>query len=270
MTDRSGADADSARLGDEPEPEPARHGRSFLGELPILLLVALGLALLLKAFVVQAFYIPSGSMEPTLQVGDRVLVNKMIYRFRDIERGEIVVFNGVDSFAPEIQVNEPSNPVARVARSVAAAIGFAPPSERDFIKRVVGIPGDRVICCDAQNRITVNGVPLEESAYLFPGNRPSEQPFDIQVPDGRIFVLGDHRARSSDSRAHLDLASGTVETDKVIGRAFVVVWPVNRFGRLGVPETFDRTPLGALSPGPGALAVGVVASVAWWRQRRRA
>lgn len=224
----------------EPTHKPARRHGSFLRELPVLILVALVLALLIKAFLVQAFYIPSGSMENTLQVGDRVLVNKLVYRFRYIRRGEIVVFNGLDSFTPEIAVSEPANPVQRVLRAVASALGAAPSGERDFIKRVVGIPGDRVLCCDQQGRVTVNGRPLDEP-YLYPGDRPSDEAFGpIIVPPGRLWVMGDHRSMSADSRAHLaDPGNGTVPADKVIGRAFVVVWPPNRIGGLPVPDTFS-------------------------------
>jgi signal peptidase I len=243
-----------------------KHG-SLLRELPVLVVIALGLALLIKAFLVQAFFIPSGSMENTLQVGDRVLVNKVVYHLRDIERGDIVVFNGLDSFTPEVPYEEPTNPIARTLRSVAAAFGVAPPGEKDFIKRVIGVPGDQVACCDAQGRVTVNGVPLDES-YVFPGNSASELPFDVTVPDGRLWVMGDHRAASADSRAHLgDGGGGTVPADKVIGRAFVVVWPLTRMATVSIPETFSQPALQAISATSaalplvlgGALAMPVVA-----------
>ena len=187
---------------------PSGHRRkrsgsgSFWRELPVLILIALALALLLKTFLVQAFYIPSGSMENTLQVGDRVLVNRMVYRLGDIERGDVIVFNGVDSWTPEVQIDEPSNPVAKAVSAIAGAFGFATPNEKDFIKRVIGIPGDRVKCCDKEGRIHVNGVPLDET-YVYPGDKPSEQQFDVVVPEGRVWVMGDHRGASSDSRYHL-------------------------------------------------------------------
>lgn len=231
-----------------------KHG-SLLRELPVLVVVALGLALLIKAFLVQAFYIPSGSMENTLQVGDRVLVNKVVYHLRDIERGDVVVFNGLDSFTPEVPYEEPDNPVARTLRSIAAAFGVAPPGEKDFIKRVVGIPGDRVACCDDSGRVTVNGVPLDET-YVFPGNSASDLPFDVTVPEGRLWVMGDHRAASADSRSHLgDPGGGTVPADKVIGRAFVVVWPLTRMATVPIPETFNQPALQALEVTTAALPV---------------
>jgi signal peptidase I len=231
-----------------------KHG-SLLRELPVLVVVALGLALLIKAFLVQAFYIPSGSMENTLQVGDRVLVNKVVYHLRDIERGDVVVFNGLDSFTPEVPYEEPDNPVARTLRSIAAAFGVAPPGEKDFIKRVIGIPGDQVACCDDSGRVTVNGAPLDET-YVFPGNSASDLPFNVTVPDGRLWVMGDHRAASADSRSHLgDPGGGTVPADKVIGRAFVVVWPVTRMATVPIPETFNQPALQALEVTTAALPV---------------
>lgn len=250
---------------------------SFFKELPVLVVAALVLALIIKAFLVQAFYIPSQSMENTLEVGDRVLVNKLVYHFRPIKRGDIVVFNGLDSFTPEVQYREPTNPVARLFRSVGAAFGVAPPGEQDFIKRVVGVPGDNVRCCDAQGRITVNNVPLEEQDYLYRSpegelDEPSETEFEVTVPPGRLWVMGDHRAVSADSRAHLDdPGGGTVPADKVIGRAFVVVWPPSQAGGLPIPETFEQPALvTASAAAPYAAGVaGAVPIVAVSRRLRR-
>jgi len=227
-----------------PEAAKKKSG-SFWRELPILLIIALGLALLIKTFLMQAFYIPSGSMENTLHVGDRVLVNKLAYRFSDIQRGDVIVFNGVDSWAPEVQVTEPTNPVVRAVRSVAGAFGFASPSEKDYIKRVIGLPGDHVVCCDKQGRITVNGIPLNEN-YLYPGDNPSDQEFDVTVPEGRLWVMGDHRGASSDSRAHVsDPGGGAIPIDSVIGRAFVIIWPFTDATFLTRPDTFDNAAMDA-------------------------
>jgi signal peptidase I len=226
------------------EKPPAKHS-SFWRELPILIVIALALAFLLKTFLVQAFYIPSGSMENTLQVGDRVMVNKLAYTFGDIQRGDVVVFSGVDSWDPEIQVVD-GNPLTDALRSVAGAFGFASPNEKDYIKRVIGLPGDHVQCCDKQGRITVNGVPLNEDDYLFPGNKPSDDPFDIRVPEGRIWVMGDHRAQSSDSRFHIsDPGGGAIPIDSVVGRAFVVIWPLNDVGLLTRPDGIDNDAIDA-------------------------
>ncbi|MCI0688126.1 MAG: signal peptidase I [Sporichthyaceae bacterium] len=226
----------------KPKPKPKRK-RSFVRELPVLLAIALGLALVIKALVIQSFFIPSGSMENTLQPGDRVLVNKAVYHLRDIKRGEVVVFNGENSFNGALPAVEAATDgaFARAFASVAHWFGASAPGEKDYIKRVIGLPGDRVTCCDAQGRISVNGVSLDENAYLFPGDRPSLEPFDIVVPKDRLWVMGDHRSVSQDSRAHLGQpGGGTVPIDKVVGRAFVIVWPLSRAGTLSIPDTFSQ------------------------------
>lgn len=227
-----------------------RHQGSFWRELPILLVIALGLALVIKTFLVQAFYIPSGSMEDTLQVGDRVLVSKLSYRLGEPQRGDVVVFSGVDSWTPEVDVAEATNPVVRGIRWVAGTFGFATPSEKDFIKRVIGVPGDTVACCDDQGRITVNGVPLDED-YLHPGDTPSMEEFSVTVPEGRLWVMGDHRSASSDSRYHTgDPGGGTIPIDHVVGRAFAVVWPYPDWSWLSRPDTFDNPDLDASAAAP--------------------
>jgi signal peptidase I len=151
-------------------PRKESSGGSFFRELPFLVLIAFVLALLIKAFLVQAFYIPSGSMEQTLAVRDRVLVNKLVYRFRDVHRGEIVVFNGLDSWTPETEIAPPGNGLQRVLRSISGAVGVGAPNEKDFIKRVIGIPGDRVACC-TNGHVTVQppgGSPVElDEPYLY-------------------------------------------------------------------------------------------------------
>ena len=222
-----------------------KRASSFWRELPILVVIALGLAFLLKTFLIQAFYIPSGSMENTLRVGDRVMVNKLAYDLGDIQRGDVIVFNGVDSWDPEIEVAETGNPITRVLQSVAGAFGFASPTEKDYIKRVIGLPGDRVKCCDKEGRITVNGVPIDEP-YLFEGNKPSNDPFDVRVPDDRVWVMGDHRAESADSRAHIgDPGGGAIPIDSVVGRAFVIIWPFSEAGLLTRPDTIDNDAIDA-------------------------
>jgi signal peptidase I len=238
--------------------EAAAKG-SMLRELPVLVLVALVLALLIKSFLVQAFFIPSGSMEDTLQVGDRVLVSKVVYHLRDIERGDVVVFNGLDSWTPEVEISEPTNPVQRALRGIAGAFGVAPPGERDFIKRVIGVGGDTVEC--RASRVYVNTIPLDEP-YLFPGDKPCAdgENFKVQVPSGRLWVMGDHRSASADSRAHQDDPNqGTVPVDRVIGRAFVVVWPLPHWKSLAIPETFEQPALtaaeGLTATFPSALGV---------------
>jgi signal peptidase I len=246
-----------------------RKGGSFLKELPFLIVIALVLALLIKAFLIQAFYIPSGSMEQTLRIGDRVLVNKLVYRFRDVHRGDIVVFKGPESWAPEVQLSEPTNPVARFFHSIGGALGFAPAGEKDFFKRVIGVPGDTVACCDSQGRVTVNGHGLDEP-FLYQDNHEAFGP--VKVPKGDLWVMGDHRSLSADSRAHIgDSRHGTIPISDVVGRAFVVVWPISHGRGLGTPATFHQKGLAAAGLAATPYALGVVGALplATLRRRRR-
>jgi signal peptidase I len=213
-------------------------------ELPLLLVVAFCLAVLIRTFLVQAFYIPSGSMEKTLLVKDRVLVNKVVYDMRDPVRGEIVVFRGTDNWAPEVTVPESNAFGAKLGRTVGDLVGVARPGERDFIKRVIGLPGDKVACCDDKGRITVNGVGIDEP-YIAPGynsdlNQPpnpnqctSRRFAEVTIPAGEMFVMGDHRQISQDARCQ-----GPVPIKNIIGRAFVIVWPSSRFTSLSVPDVW--------------------------------
>ncbi|MCP9954404.1 signal peptidase I [Actinomadura madurae] len=273
--------ADEAADGSEDEGRRKKKKQgSFWKELPVLIVVAVVLALVIKAFAVQAFYIPSGSMENTLQVGDRVLVNKIVYHTRDIARGDVIVFNGLDSWDPEVQVEEPGNPVSKVLRAIGTAFGVAP-NEKDYIKRVIGIPGDHVKCCDAKGRVTVNGVPLDEKSYIFTDpvtreqNKPSNDPFDVTVKPGQLWVMGDHRELSYDSRSHRgDPGGGTIPIDRVIGRAFVIVWPLDRMGTLPIPGTFKQQGLekpaaAALPATPYALGFLGALPIAYLRRRHR-
>jgi signal peptidase I len=234
------------KAGDEAGPPGKTKAKgkrgSFLRELPILVVIALALALVIKTYAFQAYYIPSGSMQNTLAIGDKVLVNKIVYHLRPIHRGDIVVFNGQGSWNPGPAPSTP-NPVDRLYHAVIGLFGAAP-GQTDYIKRVIGVPGDHVRCCDAHGQVTVNGVPLAETSYLYPGNAPSAQPFNITVPAGRLWVMGDHRAVSDDSRDHEGYpGGGSIPENEVVGRAFWIVWPPSRWRVLNIPPTFEQKPL---------------------------
>lgn len=220
----------------------ADRGRQHWWDIPLTIAVAFGVVLLVTTFLVKPFSIPSGSMENTLGIGDRILVNRVVYHLRDIERGDVVVFDGADSFVPASERPD-RNPVAAVFTWIGQSVGLVAPDSTDFVKRVIGVGGDRVTCCDDQGRVTVNGVPLEEAAYLYPGDAPSDIPFDVEVPEGMLWVMGDHRSASADSRVHLgDPGGGFVPASRVVGRAMAVVWPLNRLQAIEIPDTFATVP----------------------------
>ncbi|MGD0239666.1 MAG: signal peptidase I [Streptosporangiaceae bacterium] len=226
-----------------------RRKRSFWREFPVLVVVALLLAVVIKTYAIQAFFIPSGSMENTLEINDRVLVNKLVYDVRGIHRGDIVVFNGDGSWDPG-PVPVDTNFVVKFADGFASMFGFGHPGDI-LIKRVIGLPGDHVACCDAQGRVTVNGVPLTEQSYLYPGDAPSESRFSITVPPGRLWVMGDHRLISDDARDHMgDPGGGTIPESAVVGRAFVIIWPPSRWRFLPIPATFQQPKLNAAAAAP--------------------
>ncbi|GGT29573.1 signal peptidase I [Streptomyces chromofuscus] len=185
------------------------------GRITLTVLVCLVFALLLNTFVAQPFRIPSGSMQPELRIGDRVLVNKLAYRFgAQPRRGDVVVFDGTGYFG-----------------------------NADYVKRVVGVGGDHVVCCDKEGRLQVNGRSVDESTFLYPGDSASTVPFDVVVPDGTLFVLGDHRSASSDSRDHLGSpGGGMVPVDGVIGRADWIVWPSAHLTHLDPTGAYARVP----------------------------
>ncbi|AOR31847.1 signal peptidase I [Streptomyces fodineus] len=219
-----------------------KRRRSAVREIPLLVGVAVLIALVLKTFLVQAFVIPSGSMEQTIRIGDRVLVDKLTPWFgTKPQRGDVVVFHDPGGWLADEQTVKKHDPVVvKQLKEGLTFIGLLPSdNEKDLIKRVIGVGGDHVKCCDAQGRVTVNGVPLTEKDYLYPGNSPSSTPFDITVPKGRLWVMGDHRDDSADSRAHQNTPyGGTVSEDSVVGRAVVIGWPLGHWTRLREPKTF--------------------------------
>jgi signal peptidase I len=247
-------EADGGQQGKE-----GKRRRSFLRELPILVVVALVLALLIKSFVIQAFYIPSASMENTLEIGDRVLINKIVYHTRPIHRGDIIVFDGTGSWDPVATTS--TNIFSKAVSELEGIVGISHDSNI-YIKRVIGVPGDHVACCNAKGQVTVNGVALSESSYLYPGSRPSAQTFNITVPPGRLWVMGDNRSVSYDSRGHMgDPGGGTIPESGVLGRAFVIIWPPSRWGVLNIPATFEQPKLNASNAASGGSTAALVAAM---------
>ncbi|MDI3388394.1 signal peptidase I [Streptomyces sp. B-S-A8] len=255
--------SDSGRPSDEPAAPPRagraerrklarkvkrRRRRSAIKEIPLLLGVAVLIALVLKTFLVQAFVIPSGSMEQTIKIGDRVLVDKLTPWFgAEPQRGDVVVFQDPGGWLrAEQQPQTADDPIGvKQFKQALTFIGLLPSAdEQDLIKRVVAVGGDRVKCCGQDGRVTVNGVALNEP-YLHPDdiNQPSQRTFDVKVPEGRIFVMGDHRSDSADSRYHLDSPyQGTVSQDQVVGTAKVIAWPVDHWSELEQRETYASVP----------------------------
>lgn len=234
MTDsKTASTSGSHKKADEKKPSLPVWQESLL-----LLAIALVLAIAIKYFFVQAFYIPSPSMEPMFIKNDRILVQKISYwGGGSPQRGDIVVFKdpgdwlGADS-------KKASNPVTKALEAVGLY-----PAGGHLVKRVIGIGGDRVKCCDAQGRVTVNGKPLNEESYLPKGTLPSEDPFDIRVPEGHLWVMGDNRGNSSDSRVHMgEPGGGYVDVDLVVGKVWALIWPLKRAKWIHTPKTFEDIP----------------------------
>ncbi|GGQ10332.1 signal peptidase I [Streptomyces virginiae] len=285
---RSGRDEGEERPDDAVAHETEEDGalekphRSFWKELPLLIGIALLLALLIKTFLVQAFSIPSDSMQDTLQRGDRVLVDKLTPWFgSEPERGEVVVFHD-----PANWLSGEPTPEPNIAQKALSWIGLMPSAEeKDLIKRTIAIGGDTVECKKG-GPVVVNGKALDEP-YIYPGNTAcDDHPFGpLKVPEGKIWVMGDHRQNSQDSRYHMeDSTQGFVPVDKVVGRAVVIAWPVTRWSTLPIPDTFDQPGIGnqaaatalglgaaGLAPvglGPGALGLAGAVPLVMWRRRK--
>jgi signal peptidase I len=226
------------------EPETGGPGALLRGalEVVVVLAIALGLSLIIKTFLVQAFFIPSASMEATLVPGDRVLVSKLTPGPFDLKHGDVVVFADPGNWLdPVTEKNE--GPVRDGIRDALTFVGLLPEnSDQHLVKRLIGLPGDKVACCNAQGKVTVNGKPIDET-YLYPGDDPAGDPagdpanrsYSVTVPAGYIWVLGDHRSDSADSRYHRSVDNGMVPISDVVGKAFIKIWPLNRFGPIPNP-----------------------------------
>ncbi|MGH3367484.1 MAG: signal peptidase I [Nocardioidaceae bacterium] len=222
------------RRGEGPAGPGGRFIR-FVVETLLLVAIAVTVAALLRVYVVQAFVVPSGSMQPTIERTDRIVVSKL----GDVERGDVVVFEDPGGWLPPTeQLSERTGPVADALEFV----GILPPSDEGYlVKRLIGLPGDRVACCTPRGRVTVNGAPLRER-YLANGSAPSEQRFDVVVPRGAIWVMGDNRANSGDSRPHLGDGTAFVPMNRVVGSAFAIVWPPRDVSGIGATHAFSDVP----------------------------
>jgi len=201
---------------------------SFFRELPILVALAIIVSLFIKSFLVQFFFIPSGSMENTLQINDRVAVNRIPFLHDNIERGDVIVFRDPAGWLADPDESSGSRVIGAIKDGLVL-VGIVPnPAKQYLVKRVIGVAGDQVIAKDKV--LTINGEKTQEP-YIFAGNTPSDTDFNVTVPAGKVWVMGDHRGASGDSRVHQDdINNGMVPVDKITGQAFAVIWPLNRLG----------------------------------------
>lgn len=229
---------DRPEPGDDDEDEESGGFLRALRETAIIVVSALILSALVRAFLVQAFFVPSSSMEDTLLISDRIIASKITTSLSGVQRGEIVVFKDPGGWLPEPP--PPEGGLRGAIRTGLTFIGLIPSdSGKDLVKRVIGLGGDRVQCCDAEGRILVNGIALDEPYIIGP---TTQVLFDIVVPPDSMFVMGDNRGNSRDSRFHLEQANGSVPIGNVVGRVVLVVWPFNRLATEPIPEVFGSIP----------------------------
>ena len=222
---------------------PQRGAVGFLRDLVVIVVVAVLASFLIKTFLIRSFYIPSESMQNTLQVGDRILVNELVPGLIPLQRGDVVVFKDPGGWLTGDYTQAPSNPVAAAGDWVLSLFGLSTQDANDhLVKRVIGLPGDHVVCCNALGQISVNGSPIDEPYVVKQAGSSavSGVPFDKTVPANELFVLGDNRYNSEDSRFHPDTKTkGYVPIEDVVGRAFVVSWPISHWTWLSdFPDTF--------------------------------
>ena len=232
--------------GEAPTPAPVTMAaqprkRRVVTETVVIIVVALVISALVRVFLLQAFYVPSSSMESTLMPGDRIVASKITTSVSGPKRGEILVFRDPGGWLPELPTADGG--WRKALRGGLTFIGLLPSdSGHDLVKRVIGLPGDRVACCDSAGRIVLNGVPLDESYVTGPTDQVR---FDITVPAGDMFVMGDNRGNSRDSRYHLDVDNGGVAVSDAVGRVVLSVWPLNRIGVESIPSIFGNLAIAA-------------------------
>jgi len=218
---------------DTSERQPRKQGWRFV---LLALVLAVAISGLVRSLWIDVYYIPSESMEPLLGTGDRILVSRTAFTSEPIQRGDVVVFDGRGSFAP---LSSGKGPLVDAIAAAGQWFGLTG-SDTTYVKRVIGVPGDHIQCCSSEGRLTVNGQVLEEP-YVYPGDEPSKQKFDVVVPEGRLWLMGDHRSRSADSRGLLGApGGGMVPFDRVIGRPVQIIWPLDRFAE--VPRSVQAEP----------------------------
>ncbi|BCW48818.1 signal peptidase I [Arthrobacter sp. StoSoilB13] len=224
--------------GEKPHRNPVL---GWLKEIVTVVAIAVVLSFLIKTFLFRAFYIPSESMESTLDVNDRIFINLLVPEPFALERGDVVVFKDSQGWLPAV-LKKPAGPLDWVGDTLEFVGLAADDNEQHLVKRVIGLPGDHVSCCDAQGRVSINGKPVDET-YINPAEVPQPNPFDIVVPEGKVWVMGDNRNHSADSRAHQEVNGGFINIEDVEGKATVIAWPVNRWTVLdNYPDVFKNVP----------------------------